>query len=68
MIKIVAIILALLGVTLYFLKLNAPEAKEWLKENKNKMARKQQKQAEPSKKRRMMRKKSSKKRMMRRRK
>jgi hypothetical protein len=38
MLKIVAIILVLLGVTLYFLKLNPPEAKEWLKENKNKYA------------------------------
>lgn len=38
MLKIVAIILVLLGVTFYFLKLNAPEAKEWLKENRNKYA------------------------------
>lgn len=38
MLKIVAIILVLLGVTFYFLKLNAPEAKEWLKENRNKHA------------------------------
>ncbi|TGE86017.1 hypothetical protein C7Y70_00525 [Pseudoalteromonas sp. KS88] len=38
MLKIVVIILVLLGVTFYFLKLNAPEAKEWLKENRNKYA------------------------------